>query len=500
MIDPTLRTSLLRMSALALALATQSIAQSSAATAAPDQCKPKVIANDVIVTNRERVDVGYHVQPEGIIPNPSGWPFFAWSDTSLGVARTRDGSGYLFFGSDGGCHEGCTTDTQRWGSITRSQGTLDHPLGEPQDDPDPPVTEFAFPVTENLPADIDYAGSGPVYRVPEGEPGAGNLLTVYHIERHATPLWSWTGLSKSADDGITWQDLGLILAVPHAYNYRGASDTGESPLVPYIDPATGRKYFYLFFPQHCWIGNGECPDFTFISVSRAPYEDLLAAAATDASVSTMFHKYYKGHWDQPGLGGLADETFPNVTGYTDGDIEITWSAYRNRFVAMVDNAQYIAYGESTDGLYWPAMQVLLGPAPANYVYGYANAVGLGEDPGVLGDTFFSYYTYSDSWQPSSVNRLTITTAAVLKSIAPSSTTAGGPSFLLTLSGDNFQATSSVTWNGLPVPTTYLSERKLTAQIPAANIAAPGQAQVGVTNTAPCGGDSDLQSFTVAPSK
>jgi len=211
------------------------------------QCRVHVTANEVIVSDHEREEIGYNVLPPGIIPDPGAWPYFAWSDTSLGVVRTSDGSGYLFFGSDGGCHMDCSGTDQRGGSITVSQGTLDHPLGEPLGNPNPPVYEFAFPVTANLPAYIDYAGGGPVYRVPPGEPGAGSLLLVYHIEHPANPFYSYTGIARSTDEGISWQDLGLILSVPHPYDPTGASDVGENPLVPYSDPTTQTKYFYIFF-------------------------------------------------------------------------------------------------------------------------------------------------------------------------------------------------------------------------------------------------------------
>src|SRR5208337_2795698 len=70
--------------------------------ATPTQCQGRIVENKVVASNRERREVSYHVQPPGIIPDPKVWPYFAWSDTSLGVVRTRDGSGYLFFGSDGG--------------------------------------------------------------------------------------------------------------------------------------------------------------------------------------------------------------------------------------------------------------------------------------------------------------------------------------------------------------------------------------------------------------
>lgn len=379
----------------------------------PAQCQAHVVANDVVVSTSEWFEAGHHVLPAGVVENPDEWPFFAWSDTPLGVVRTRDGSGYLFFGSDGGNHPFNGHLSARAGSITVSRGTLDHPLGQPLGDPSPPPSEFLMPMSANLPDTMDYVGGGPVYRVPDGEPGAGDLLIVYHAERSANPFWSWMGLAKSTDEGSTWQDLGLILSGPQPYDPHGALDIGEGSLVPAADPVTLQKYFYIFFPQHCWINSTTfCDGFTYLSAARAPYETLLKAAfgGNASGIMGLFNKYYNGQWDQPGLGGQASELFPAVTGETDGDPQVAWSAYRNRFVMIMDNAQYIAYGESTDGLHWPAMQILLGTSPEIPVYGYANAVGIGADPSMLGDTFYSYYTQwprGESWNPASTNRLTI---------------------------------------------------------------------------------------------
>jgi len=275
---------------------------------------------------------------------------------------------------------------------------------------------------------------------------------------------------------------------------------GENPLVPYADPSTGQKYFYIFLTHHCWTANAECSDFTFISVARAPYEEVLTTAAMGGSASKLFKKYYNGNWNQPGLGGLASETFPNVTGETDGDFQIVWSAYRNRFIAMVDNAQFIAYGESVDGTYWPAMQVLYKEPNLQGTIGYANAIGLGEYPGILGDTFYSYYTESpvpyNPWQPATVNRLTVTTAASVTSIQPNVATAGALGLSLLVFGEHFVKDSTVTWNGSTRATTYQSSTQLTAQISASDIAAAGAAHVEVSNPAPCGGVSNGEPFNI----
>ena len=118
----------------------------------PPQCRVRVIANDVVVSAKEWHEVAHHVLPPGVVENPDQWPFFAWSDTPLGVVRTRDKKGYLFFGSDGGNHPFDGHLTSRAGSITTSTGTLDHPLGLPAGDPNPPPSEFLLPKSHNLPA------------------------------------------------------------------------------------------------------------------------------------------------------------------------------------------------------------------------------------------------------------------------------------------------------------------------------------------------------------
>jgi hypothetical protein len=194
------------------------LAPQFSAAQSSSQCHVRVVHYDVIVSTDEWYDVAHHVLPAGVVQNPDAWPYFAWSDTSHGVVRALDGPGYLFFGSDGGCHENCNGKKQRWGSVTVSHGTLDHPLGFPVDDPNPQPYEFTFPNTKDITPSIDYAGGGPVYRVTNAEPGAGSLLLVYHTEQPANPFYSRTRIAKSTDEGITWQDLGTILTVPHPYD------------------------------------------------------------------------------------------------------------------------------------------------------------------------------------------------------------------------------------------------------------------------------------------
>jgi hypothetical protein len=85
---------------------------------------------------------------------------------------------------------------------------------------------------------------------------------------------------------------------------------------------------------------------------------------------------------------------------------------------------------------------------------------------------------------------------VLSSISPTSTTAGGSAFTLTLNGTGFLPSSTTSWNGTALQTTYVSSTQLTASVPASDIAQSGTAQATVTNPGPGGGTSSAQSFTV----
>lgn len=82
------------------------------------------------------------------------------------------------------------------------------------------------------------------------------------------------------------------------------------------------------------------------------------------------------------------------------------------------------------------------------------------------------------------------------SISPSSATAGGTGFNLSVFGTNFiSGQSTVTWNGSNLATTFVSATELTAVVPASNIAAAGTALVGVTTTG-AAASSNTQTFTI----
>jgi hypothetical protein len=87
-------------------------------------------------------------------------------------------------------------------------------------------------------------------------------------------------------------------------------------------------------------------------------------------------------------------------------------------------------------------------------------------------------------------------APAITSLNPVSASAGGPAFALTVNGTNFVSGSVVRWNGSNRATSYVNTTRLTASIPAADIAAAGSAHVTVFNPAPGGGTSNAATFSI----
>jgi Putative Ig domain/IPT/TIG domain len=82
----------------------------------------------------------------------------------------------------------------------------------------------------------------------------------------------------------------------------------------------------------------------------------------------------------------------------------------------------------------------------------------------------------------------------ITSINPSCAIAGGPQFTLTVNGTNYDNTSVVRWNGANLATTFVSSTKLTAIVPAANIATAGTPPITVKNST--GSASNSVTFTI----
>ena len=108
----------------------------------------------------------------------------------------------------------------------------------------------------------------------------------------------------------------------------------------------------------------------------------------------------------------------------------------------------------------------------NGEFGYTAGVGYDLVTG-LGSV--DAYNLISNWSGASASKLAIA------SVSPSSATAGGPAFTLTVKGSNFTSSSTVNWNGTPLTTTYVGSSELQAAVTASLIASAGTVALTVSS-------------------
>src|ERR1022692_4213777 len=84
-------------------------------------------------------------------------------------------------------------------------------------------------------------------------------------------------------------------------------------------------------------------------------------------------------------------------------------------------------------------------------------------------------------------------------LVPDAIAPGGEGFTLTVNGTGFVLGAVVNWNHSSLATTFVRDSRLTASVPASDIAAAGTASVTVVNPSPGGGTSNVMFFEVTPS-
>ena len=87
-------------------------------------------------------------------------------------------------------------------------------------------------------------------------------------------------------------------------------------------------------------------------------------------------------------------------------------------------------------------------------------------------------------------------APKVASIAPTAATHGSAKLTLTVNGQGFVKTSKVDWNGVALATTFVSPAKLTAIVPATDLAKAGSGEVKVVSPVPGGGATVAVKFTI----
>jgi hypothetical protein len=370
-------------------------------------CTPKV-AGPVIVDGHDQIySAGQRAEPP-LTENGGGFGF-AWPDTVMSAIKTANG--YEFFGSDGGLHkrqfwQGAWYGNNNWGGVVTASGTLDNPVGtgSPIDVSISPNPDPAINPSYSI---YGYIGGGPVFQVPQGMTGAGNLLLGYHAEMPNDALYAVHGLAASSDNGWHWTDLGEVVRPNQSYapNLEGWDEIGDGPLVLSPD----KKYFYFYFPD--WPtgqtdANGS--NTTAISVARAPVASVLEAAFGSNHPHTVpFEKFYQGSWNlQPGIGGASTDLYPSAP--YQGYLDVHYNSALGRYVLITSDDTDFGYYESPDGLHWTTGQFLGAFANSSNGQGtiapYPFSVGLGDDPSILGKTFYVYYAHLEIGNGSTVRK------------------------------------------------------------------------------------------------
>ncbi len=80
--------------------------------------------------------------------------------------------------------------------------------------------------------------------------------------------------------------------------------------------------------------------------------------------------------------------------------------------------------------------------------------------------------------------LTVVAAPVMVTLSPASVTAGSASFVLTIQGQGFTSQMMVQWNGVALPTTFISDTEIEATVAAVQVVAVSNPAVTVSNPGP----------------
>ncbi len=164
--------------------------------------------------------------------------------------------------------------------------------------------------------------------------------------------------------------------------------------------------------------------------------------------------------------------------------------FRYRGAAMAGLYGAYLYGDYCTGRIWRADQAGDGAWSSAQLTGTNyNISGWGEDEAgelYLADHNGPVYKLTQTPNPS----------PAASGLDPAAVIAGDPDFELAVDGAGFVYGSVVRWNGEDRPTTFVSPARLTAAIPAADVAAAGSALVTVFSPAPGGGTSSARTLDI----
>lgn len=167
--------------------------------------------------------------------------------------------------------------------------------------------------------------------------GDGVVYAWYHQERlidcGELPTLSMPriGAAVSHDDGVTFEDLGIVLSADHAPNcgaQNGFFAGGHGDFTVTLDPT--RTYFYFHYSSY----GGDVTS-QGVAVARMAFSDR------DQPVSAVW-KHGPNGWAEAGIGGATSPVFPATVDWAASNAEafwgasVHWNTYLQRFVMLLN--------------------------------------------------------------------------------------------------------------------------------------------------------------------
>ncbi len=217
----------------------------------------------------------------------------------------------------------------------------------------------------------------------------GTLFLWYHHEPKTCEnglVAPKIGAAVSYDGGLTVEDLGIILEAgdsPNCEAQNGFFSSGHGDMSSVYDEASG--YFYFFFTNY-----GGPLSTQGVVTARMSFADRFEPIG-------KVHKFYNGHWEEPGLGGLTTPIFQAKTGWQDKEADsywgpsVHWNTHLHQWVMLLNHAccysgwpqQAIRISFNADlaaaGSWKPAVTVLDGDQLPDRPGFYPQILGLDED-------------------------------------------------------------------------------------------------------------------------
>jgi subtilase family serine protease len=192
----------------------------------------------------------------------------------------------------------------------------------------------------------------------------------------------------------------------------------------------------------------------------------------------------------PNTGGSVYDSYP-YSGFVYGWVPIGGTSWSSPTLAGIANLAATAAGSFPAG-----SQALLTTIYSNLGTSKFRDIISGNN-GYSAGVGWDFVTGVGSCQGLTGLQASSTSAPAITSLSPSSATAGGASFTLTVNGSGFVSGSKVDWNGTALTTTYVSSTQVTATVPASDIATAGTASVTVVNGSTV---SNAETFTINSSR